>query len=60
MPIEDIDQCVGDSYELFFRAWKSLLLARHTSGIITAAAFKQAMEGAVLRLDKARKYLQTT
>jgi hypothetical protein len=60
MPVEEIDQCVGDSFELFFRAWKSLMLARHTSGIITAAEFKTAMESAVLRLEKARKYLQTT
>ena len=60
MPVEEIDQCVGDSIELLFRCWKSIMLARYTSGIITTAAFKAAMDGAVLRLEKARKYLQTT
>jgi hypothetical protein len=58
IPLEEMGTAVEDSLDMFLGAWKSLLAAKFSQGIINGQTLKEKIENAMVQTDKVKAYLR--
>jgi hypothetical protein len=58
IPLEEIAEVMDDSLDMFLAAWKSLLAAKFSQGIIAGAALKEKIDNAITQTAKVKAYLR--
>ncbi len=58
IPLEEMGVVVEDSLDMFLGAWKSLLAAKFSQGIINGQVLKDKIEGALTQTAKVKAYLR--
>jgi len=57
-PIEELNDVVDQSLDLYFACWKSLMSSRYATGVIASKDYTSAMEAATKRIEMVRNFLR--
>jgi len=58
--LEGVGSVIEDSLDMFLAAWKSLLCSKYAQGCLDANGLKAKFEEAVVKTERAKKYLRRT
>jgi hypothetical protein len=58
VPLEELSDLVDQGLDMYLAAWKTLLISRFSTGVLSGKEFKEQMQAQETRLENVRKFLR--